>query len=244
MGITAKDEKPVNGKSTFSKDVLKLELTGPRREHLSIIDVPGIFKNTSDNATTKADIELVKEMVLSYMRNSRSLMLTVLPANVDPATQEILLHAHDVDPNGTRTLGVLTKPDRVEVGCEGAVLDMLNRKTHVLAHGWHVLRNAAQAELGQTIEQRNAVEDKFFQETHPWTSIDPSNAGVESLRLRLQELLATHTKHEFPKVCSTDMMTHQLANTPRYAQNYRSGLPNARSILKISEPVVITRPSS
>lgn len=34
--------------STFSEDVLKLELSGPNHEHLSVVDVPGIFKRTTD----------------------------------------------------------------------------------------------------------------------------------------------------------------------------------------------------
>jgi len=34
--------------TTFSEDVLKLELSGPTHEHLSVVDVPGIFKRTTD----------------------------------------------------------------------------------------------------------------------------------------------------------------------------------------------------
>jgi hypothetical protein len=73
--------------------------------------LPGIFKNVTPGVTTKDDMELVRSMVLGYMENPRSVMLTVIPANVDVATQEILQLAADVDPEGKRTLGVLTKPD-------------------------------------------------------------------------------------------------------------------------------------
>jgi hypothetical protein len=55
-----------------------------------VIDVPGIFKNTTPGLTSKPDITLVRDMVLSYMRNPRSIMLAVVPANVDIATQEII----------------------------------------------------------------------------------------------------------------------------------------------------------
>jgi hypothetical protein len=50
-------------------------------------------------------------MVKRYMDNPRSIMLAVVPANVDLATQEILELARESDPHGDRTLGVLTKPD-------------------------------------------------------------------------------------------------------------------------------------
>jgi hypothetical protein len=44
---------------------------------------PGIFQDTTPGVTTKED----KDMVLDCMRNPRSIMLTVVPANVDIATQ-------------------------------------------------------------------------------------------------------------------------------------------------------------
>lgn len=39
-----------NGTS-FSEDVLKLDLSGPTHEHLSVVDVPGIFKRTTEGST-------------------------------------------------------------------------------------------------------------------------------------------------------------------------------------------------
>ena len=45
-----------------------------------------------------------------------------MPANVDIATQEIVHMAEEADPEGGRTLGVLTKPDLVDKGAEDKVL--------------------------------------------------------------------------------------------------------------------------
>ena len=70
-------------KQTFSKDVFRIEIEGPDQEHLSVIDVPGIFRNTSPGLTTKHDIKVVKNMVLEYIENPRLVMLAVVPANVD-----------------------------------------------------------------------------------------------------------------------------------------------------------------
>jgi hypothetical protein len=87
MGVSNPSD---NLKSTFSNDVFRLEICGPDEDHLSVIDVPGIFKNTTPGLTSKTDIQLARDMVLEYMRNPRSIMLTVVPANVDIATQEII----------------------------------------------------------------------------------------------------------------------------------------------------------
>ena len=110
---------------TFSDDVLKIEICSPRQHHLSVIDVPGIFRNTMEGITTDSDIEVVRNMVNRYMKNPRSVILAVIPANVDVATQEILKMAQKCDSKGERTLGVLTKPDLVDRGAEHRVVDLM-----------------------------------------------------------------------------------------------------------------------
>ena len=49
-------------KKTFADDVLKIEMCGPDQQYLSVIDVPGIFKKSTPGVTTKADIEMVRNM--------------------------------------------------------------------------------------------------------------------------------------------------------------------------------------
>ena len=110
---------------TFSDDVLKIEIWGPKQQHLSVIDVPGIFRNPIEGMTTESDIEVVRNMVNHYMKNPRSIILAVIPANVDIATQEILKMAKKCDASGERTLGVLTKPDLVDRGAEKGVIDLV-----------------------------------------------------------------------------------------------------------------------
>ena len=149
-------------KSVFSGDILRLEIAGPKEDHLSVIDVPGIFKRTTSGVTTKSDMEMVERIVYGYMKNPRSVILTVVSANVDIATQEILEKAEEVDLEGIRTLGFLTKPDLVDKGAEKNVIDSVEGRKHQLRLGWHVLRNASQAELDKRIADRNTTERTFF----------------------------------------------------------------------------------
>lgn len=117
------------GADTFSDDVLKIEICGPKQQHLSVIDVPGIFRNTTEGVTTDADMDVVRNMVNHYMKNPRSVILAVIPANVDIATQEILKMAEKCDTKGQRTLGVLTKPDLVDRGAENRVVDLMEGRS-------------------------------------------------------------------------------------------------------------------
>ncbi|KAH6664599.1 dynamin family protein [Halenospora varia] len=191
---------PVQSKP-FSNDVLCLEVCGPEQEHLSVIDVLGIFKRTTQGVTSKADMQMVKSMVQGYIENPRSVILAVILANVDIATQEILEMAEEVDLEGQRTLGVLTKPDLVDKGAEKAVVDLIEGRRHQLALGWHLVRNPGQQELSDPTTDRHALERTFFA-LPPYNNLDKDKVGIPALKIRLQEVLATHTRCEFPKVKS------------------------------------------
>jgi hypothetical protein len=90
MNIAPPCEVPEPGQTTFSNDVLKIELCGPQRENLSIIDIPGIFRTPTPGVTTKADMLLVEDIVRGYIKDERTIILAVLPAPTDIATQSIL----------------------------------------------------------------------------------------------------------------------------------------------------------
>jgi hypothetical protein len=98
--------------AVFSEDILKIEVQGPHEDYFTIIDVPGIFRTTTQGIT-KDDMIIVRDLVKNYIKDDCTVILAVLPSNVDIATQEILELAEEYDKNGECTLGVLTKPDLV-----------------------------------------------------------------------------------------------------------------------------------
>ncbi|KAK8159573.1 P-loop containing nucleoside triphosphate hydrolase protein [Phyllosticta citrichinensis] len=187
------------GKKIFTDDVLSIHVVGPEEEHFSVIDVPGIFKNPQP-PVTELDMKMVEQMVLGHMKNSRSVMLAVVPANVDIATQSILQSAKAVDPQGHRTLGVLTKPDLVDKGAESSVIDLVEGRKHKLSLGWSILKNPGQAQSRDPSTDRKKLEEEFFTSTAPWNKIPKYKVGVDALRMRLQEILEAHIRREFPKV--------------------------------------------
>ncbi|KFY39004.1 hypothetical protein V494_04137 [Pseudogymnoascus sp. VKM F-4513 (FW-928)] len=199
MGVTGPGESPSASKSTFSADVFKIELSGPDRENLSIIDIPGIFRTATDGITTKDDIDLVKNMVSGWIQDERTIILAVVSANVDIATQEILTMAEKADPKGLRTLGVLTKPDLVDDGAEHQVIDLVMGKRNKLKLGYCIVRNRSQKELDTDSNSRTHKERSFFS-TEPWSSLPKDRVGVDALKRRLQDLLSEIVKREFPKI--------------------------------------------
>jgi hypothetical protein len=97
MGVSA------YGKA-FCKDLLRVEITGPDRPHLTIVDLPGLIHSETKNQTA-SDVELIQEVVQAYMKEPRSVILAVVSAKNDFANQVVLKLARLADPVGNRTLG-------------------------------------------------------------------------------------------------------------------------------------------
>lgn len=190
-----------DGLNTFSEDILSIDISGPDQPALTVIDVPGIFRAATPGLTTESDISLVTAMVKRYMKDERTIILAVIPCNVDIATQEILELAKEADPQGSRTMGVLTKPDLVlERTMKQTILDLVRGRRQYLKLGYCVVQNRSSDDANSTLKMRDEKERAFFQQD-PWSTIASSKrVGVSALKVRLRDLLMDVSKREFPMV--------------------------------------------
>ncbi|KAK7737299.1 hypothetical protein SLS53_006602 [Cytospora paraplurivora] len=186
---------------TFSEDILKIEINGPDQPALTVIDVPGIFRAATPGLTTENDIALVTSMVKNYMKDKRTIILAVIPCNVDIATQEILKLAKDADPEGFRTMGVLTKPDLApERAMQQTIVDLIEGKRQDLKLGYCVVKNRGSDDENSTLEKRNIEERDFFRK-EPWSALATTKrVGTSALKVRLNEILMDISRREFPAV--------------------------------------------
>ena len=203
MGIQSSSQK--GGKTqAFARDVLSVTIEGPTRAHLTLVDLPGLIQTQSKGVTAE-DIKVVRQITDHYISQPRTITLAVISAAYDHPCQGILQKAlsQQVDPHGKRTLGVITKPDRLAPGsgAESAYIDLASNKDIFLHLGWHVLKNRAFDEGSVSFEKRNILETEFFS-TSNFNSLDDSQLGIASLRKRLSDLLFNHTKRELPKLHS------------------------------------------
>jgi len=122
-----------------------------------------------------------------------------MPCNVDIATQEILKLAEAADPDGVRTMGVLTKPDLAsERATQDAVIDLVLGKRNPLKLGYSVVKNRSADDETSTLAERLSAEKAFFM-SPPWSNVI-DRCGVASLQNRLRGLLMDISKREFPHV--------------------------------------------
>lgn len=101
----------------FSKDLLRVEISGPDRPHLTIVDLPGLI-HTESKKQSSLDVQLVQSVVKDYMKQPRSIILAVVSAKNDFANQVVLKFARSIDKKGSRTMGIITKPDTLSPGSE------------------------------------------------------------------------------------------------------------------------------
>jgi GTP-binding protein EngB required for normal cell division len=194
MGITE------TGGRVFSSDILRLELSGPNQPHLTLVDLPGLFQAGS-RSQSDADSERVKSLVLSYMKNPRSIILAVVSAKNDFNNQSITKYSRQIDPKGERTLGLITKPDTLDEGSDSErfYFELAQNKDVKFRLGWHVLRNRDFTSKDSTAEERDKAEALFF-ETGIWKSLSTEQTGVHSLKPRLSKILRDHIVAQLPDV--------------------------------------------
>ncbi|KAI1079138.1 hypothetical protein F5B20DRAFT_545096 [Whalleya microplaca] len=133
------------------------------------------------------------------MSNRRTIILAVMPCNVDIVTQEILKLAEVADPDGVRTMGVLTKPDlATESATQQAALELVLGKRNVLNLGYCVIKNRSADDNTSTMVDRLAAEKAFFMGP-AWLPV-ADRCGIEALQVRLRDLLMGISKREYPHV--------------------------------------------
>lgn len=186
--------------SQFSKDVLRVEVSGPSQPHLTMVDLPGLY-HAPDESQSEAGVEFVESLVLSYIRNPRSVILAVVSAKSDIALQKVTSFTRKCDPGGSRTLGVITKPDRLDKtsDMERSFLELAKNKRVNYKLGWHVLKNRDHNERHLSLEGRRESELRFLRQGI-WASLDSSQVGVDALRPRLSEVLRNHIVRQLPSL--------------------------------------------
>ncbi|KAI0392169.1 dynamin family protein [Xylariaceae sp. FL0594] len=176
MGIS------MQGKS-FSKDLLRIEISGPQHPHLTIVDLPGLIHSETKQQSAD-DVQLVRDVVQAYMTKPRSIILAVISAKNDFANQIVLKLARATDPLGERTMGVITKPDTLVAGSGSESMYNLDSE---------------KTDGSSLLLHRNEEEKKFFS-AGVWAQLPSSMLGVAELRKRLSEILLWQIATELPSL--------------------------------------------
>ncbi|CAI5746807.1 unnamed protein product [Peronospora destructor] len=199
--ITKFTKKLVSEGQYISDDEIVIEMSGPYLPNLTLTDLPGLVRTLGDNEEQSVILR-IRQIVNRYMQQERTIILAVVPANVDMHNTEILQAAQEADPSGTRTIAVITKLDLVDTGAELGVHQLLLNKMKCMKLGYHAVKRRNQLELtnGTTIEKSVANEMSFFGEHPYWRRLPKHLWGVSRLIERLVSILQDNVRRSLPKV--------------------------------------------
>ncbi|RHZ48745.1 uncharacterized protein CDV56_100061, partial [Aspergillus thermomutatus] len=89
MGVPGPNTESLeNLEKRFSDDILRIELSGPKQRHLSVVDVPGLFHNPTKYQTAE-DRVIIRNLIESYIIDKRTIILAVMDARNNLANQEV-----------------------------------------------------------------------------------------------------------------------------------------------------------
>ncbi|XP_035749926.1 dynamin-1-like protein [Egretta garzetta] len=144
------------------------------------------------------DIELqIRELILQFISNPNSIILAVTAANTDMATSEALKIAREVDPDGRRTLAVITKLDLMDAGTDA--MDVLMGRVIPVKLGIIGVVNRSQLDINNKKSVADSIRDEygFLQKKYP--SLANRN-GTKYLARTLNRLLMHHIRDCLPEL--------------------------------------------
>ncbi|XP_059133546.1 interferon-induced GTP-binding protein Mx2-like [Peromyscus eremicus] len=212
-------------KLEISDKLISLYVSSPNVPDLTLIDLPGISR--VDVGNQSADIgQQIKRLIKTYIQNQETINLVVVPCNVDFATTEALSMAQEVDPEGDRTIGILTKPDLVDRGTEDKVIDVVRNLVYHLKKGYMIVKCRDQQDIQEKLSLTEALEKEqaFFKE-HPHFSVllEDGKATVPLLAERLTTELISHIYKTLPLLENQIKKCHQTASEE--LQKYGADIP-------------------
>nr|AFU81315.1 myxovirus (influenza virus) resistance 1 [Pithecia pithecia] len=195
----------------ISDELITLEISSRDVPDLTLIDLPGITRVAVGNQP--ADIgRKIKALIRKYIKRQETISLVVVPSNVDIATTEALSMAQEVDPEGDRTIGILTKPDLVDKGTEDKVVDVVRNLVFHLKKGYMIVKCRGQQEIQDQLSLSEALErEEVFFEDHPYFRdlLEEGKATVPCLAEKLTSELITHICKSLPMLENQIKESHQ-----------------------------------
>lgn len=188
----------VAGPQAITDKPIHLKLFSSQVLNLTLIDLPGLVMNAVGDQPKDIDIQ-IKRMVMKYVENPTTIILAISPANTDLATSQSLRLANQLDPQGTRTVGVLTKLDLMDKGTD--CMDVLTNQLFPLRHGYVgvVCRSQQDIKDRTTMADARKAERSFFENSDIYRPL-ADQSGTEFLSKKLNQLLLNHIRATLPKL--------------------------------------------
>lgn len=160
----------------ISEKVLEITISGPSLSPLTIIDLPG-YINTTIDGQDKTIVQTIRTINTRYIKDSRTIILAVVPANIDLNNIFVLGEAERYDQNNERTIPIVTKPDTIEQDLLPNLIQTLLNKRKFMKLGYLVMRNSSYKDIDMPWDDARQLEEFFFKSSPMWSQVPDANKG-------------------------------------------------------------------
>uniref|UniRef100_A0ABM0LYJ9 dynamin GTPase n=1 Tax=Saccoglossus kowalevskii TaxID=10224 RepID=A0ABM0LYJ9_SACKO len=228
MEIEAETDRLTGKNKGISPIPINLRVYSPHVLNLTLIDLPGMTKVPVGDQP--ADIEQqIRSMLMEFITKPSCLILAVTPGNSDLANSDALKVAKEVDPQGLRTIGVITKLDLLDDGTDAR--EILENKLLPLRRGYIGVVNRGQKDIEgrKDIKSALASERKFFL-SHPSYRHMADRLGTPYLQKALNQQLTNHIRDTLPQLRSK-LQAQMLSMEKEVAEfkNFRPDDPSRKT---------------
>ncbi|XP_064175248.1 dynamin-1-like protein isoform X3 [Anguilla rostrata] len=194
--IESETERISGNNKGISDEPIHLKVFSPHVVNLTLVDLPGITKVPVGDQPKDIEVQ-IRELILKHISNPNCIILAVTAANTDMATSEALKLAREVDPDGRRTLAVVTKLDLMDAGTDA--MDVLTGRVVPVKLGLVGVVNRSQLDINNKKCVADAIRDEyaFLQKKYP--SLANRN-GTKYLARTLNRLLMHHIRDCLPEL--------------------------------------------
>lgn len=183
----------------FSPNVVRLDISAPDFPNLSFYDLPGVISQAEIDEERYL-VSLVENLVREYVSQENCIVLLALPMTDDATNSSAARLIRDVKGATPRTLGVLTKPDRIQLGEYAQWLEILEGDKFSLGHGYFIVRNNKNPSIEHAIARE---EEAAFFALSPWSTelaAYQDRFGTRRLQAALSNLLLEQIQGCLPRI--------------------------------------------
>ncbi|XP_043075728.1 dynamin-2 isoform X4 [Puntigrus tetrazona] len=222
LEIEAETDRITGSNKGISSVPINLRVYSPNVLNLTLIDLPGMTKVAVGDQPVDIEYQ-IRDMLLQFISKENCLILAVTPANTDLANSDALKISKEVDPQGLRTIGVITKLDLMDEGTDAR--DILENKLLPLRRGYVGVVNRSQKDIDgrKDIKAALAAERKFFL-SHPAYRHMAERMGTPYLQKTLNQQLTNHIRDTLPALRSK--LQSQLLSLEKEVDEYKNFKPD------------------
>ncbi|XP_056394686.1 dynamin-1 isoform X4 [Hyla sarda] len=222
LEIEAETDRVTGTNKGISPVPINLRVYSPNVLNLTLVDLPGMTKVPVGDQPVDIEAQ-IREMLMQFVTKENCLILAVSPANSDLANSDALKIAKEVDPQGQRTIGVITKLDLMDEGTDAR--DILENKLLPLRRGYIGVVNRSQKDIDgkKDIQAALSAERKFFL-SHPSYRHLAERMGTPYLQKTLNQQLTNHIRDTLPAL--RNRLQGQLLSIEKEVDEYKNFRPD------------------